>query len=65
MSVKAESITQFNHCIITLGVDLNTSETFDDQVILGQGTSLVKAADVDLTCKGDSEWLRAEDGFLD
>ena len=65
MSVKTESLTQFDDRIITLGVDLHTCETFDDQVILGQGTSLVKAADVDLACEGDSERLSAKDGFLD
>jgi len=65
MSVKAESIFQFYHRIISLGVNLHPRETFDDQVILGEGASLIKAADVDLACEGDPKRLSAENGFLD
>ncbi len=65
MTVKVESISQFDNWIVSLGVDLQTCETFDDQIILGEGTSLIKTANVNFPCEWDSEGLRAEDGFLD
>jgi hypothetical protein len=43
---------------------LDSGNTFNHQVLSGDRTRLVKAADIHATSERDAEWLGAEDGKL-
>lgn len=42
---------------------LHSGDSFHNKIFACDGTRLVKTADVNSTCKGDPERLRAEDGY--
>lgn len=46
-------------------LQIHSCQTLDDQVILSEGTCLVKAANINLTSIWNSKWFSAEDLFLD
>lgn len=64
VSVIRVNVLTCNHSLPVSGCLANTYHSIHHEVSLSQRSGLVEAANVNLSCEGDSEWLRTKNLLL-